>query len=129
MPGMQGGRLFGMNALIQGLMHKFDVGPQEKIRWVVAVPGAGHDDRADFKARNRCDGIYFRQRKQARHELFQIDSQTIDQLGALPGGKPAGLPGYGLQDAMDGFWEFKQLRLELFLAVVHHQRISSTLFE
>ena len=128
MPGMQDRRLFGMNGLIQGLMLKFDVGPQEKIRRIAFVSGTGHDNRTDLKARNRCHCVYFCQRQQARHELFQIDFQTIDQLSALPGKKPAGLPGYALQNTMDKFWKFKQLRLELFLAVGHHQLDSSTLF-
>ena len=108
-------------------MHKFDVGTQKKIHRAAVAPGIGQSHRTDLKARDRDYGIGFCQRKQAYHELFQIDFQALDQLGALPGNKPAGLPGYALQDALSGLWKFKQLLLELFLALVYHPLNSSIL--
>ena len=60
--------------------------------------------------------------------MFDIDSQKIDQFGALPGEKPAGLPRDGLQNVTNGLREFKQLGLELFLTVVVHRLSSSTVF-
>jgi hypothetical protein len=78
-------------------------------------------------ARQGRHGIGFCQRQQTRHELFRIDPQLLAQLGGLPAGKSAGLPGYGLQNEMGAFRKFKQFRLKLLLAVGHHQRNSSTL--